>query len=90
MEERSFLKPQETTALNEKYIKLSPNTYGTIEKSTNVLGRTRLGEGKVIEALPESRQLNAATLPTTIEKVQYKSTRNISPVKQGEEESHYF
>lgn len=90
IEERSFLKPQETTALNEKYIKLSPNTYGTVETSTNAIGRSKLGKGNVIEALPESRQLNVATLPDGVGELQYKSVKDVAPVKQGKSESPYF
>lgn len=90
IEERSFLKPQETTALNEKYIKLSPNTYGTVETSTNAIGRSKLGKGNVIEALPESRQLNVTTLPDGVGELQYKSVKDVAPVKQGKSESPYF
>ena len=60
LEERMFTKPGEVSLPEEKYIKLKPNTYGTIEADKNVLNRPKLGEGKIIEALPESRQLNSS------------------------------
>lgn len=81
LEERMYTKPGEVSLPEEKYIKLKPNTYGTIEADKNVLNRPKLGEGKIIEALPESRQLNSFTAPAEIGEIQYKSIKDIKPVR---------
>lgn len=81
LEERMFTKPGEVSLPEEKYIKLKPNTYGTIEVDKNVLNRPKLGEGKIIEALPESRQLNSFTAPAGVGEIQYKSIKDIKPVR---------